>query len=118
MTTSGSSELDRGNLFDRADSLAGEEKIDRLVSSGGVRIERIVSHGHRSPQGFWYDQEEEEWVVVLRGRARLEFDPGGEVVDLEPGDWIRIPAHRRHRVAWTEPDVDTVWLAVFLGESR
>jgi cupin 2 domain-containing protein len=70
----------------------------------------IVSVGHASPEGFWYDQPQNEWVVVLRGAARIQFED--ERVELRPGDWIHIPAHRRHRVEWTTPDEPTLWLAV------
>lgn len=77
-----------------------------------MRVKRIVSRGHSSPPGFWYDQDETEYVVVLVGGAKLELE-GGEARTLEPGDWIEIPPHVRHRVASTRPDQDTVWLAVF-----
>ena len=64
-----------------------------------------------SPQGFWYDQEQHEWVVVLSGAAQLRFEDG-ETIDMKPGDHVNIPAHRRHRVEWTTPDEPTVWLAI------
>ena len=97
-------------LADLPDDLP-EELVETLAESGSVRIERIVSTGHASPEGFWYDQPRPEFVLVLQGRARLEFDDG-EALDLEPGAWADIPAHRRHRVAWTAPDEPTVWLAI------
>jgi cupin 2 domain-containing protein len=78
----------------------------------GVRIERIVSRGQASPEGFWYDQEEDEWVVVLEGRAAIEFEGQAEAVELVRGSYLNIPAHVRHRVAWTEPEQNTIWLAV------
>jgi cupin 2 domain-containing protein len=81
-----------------------------LQEGNGVRIERIVSTGHRSPEGFWYDQPEHDWVMVLTGVAKLAFDD--RVVELLPGDSINIPANQRHRVEWTSPDEPTVWLAV------
>ena len=95
------------------DARAGET-VERLAGGGAVRIERIVSHGQASPDGFWYDQDEAEFVLVLAGAAELEF-ADGEVVALGPGDWVEIAAHRRHRVAWTNPDRPTVWLTVFYG---
>jgi cupin 2 domain-containing protein len=98
------------NLFAAIPSDLPEELIETLVESGVVRVERIVSAGHASPMGFWYDQPQHEWVVVLRGAARIQFED--ERVELRPGDWINIPAHRRHRVEWTTPDEPTVWLAV------
>ncbi len=99
------------NLFaDIPDDLP-EELVETLLRSGAVRIERIVSKGHRSSDGFWYDQDQCEWVVLLKGKARLQFE-GGEALELGPGDYLTIPAHRRHRVEWTDPDTETVWLAV------
>jgi cupin 2 domain-containing protein len=101
-----------GNLFaDVPQRLAGEE-ITTLLASGAVRIERIVSCGQASPPGFWYDQPQAEWVVVLAGRAELAFDGAAATTRMERGDWLHIPAHRRHRVAWTDPAQATIWLAV------
>ncbi|MXX19878.1 MAG: cupin domain-containing protein [Dehalococcoidia bacterium] len=97
-------------LRDLPDDLP-EELVETLLESTSVRIERIVSTGHASPEGFWYDQPQHEFVLVVRGRAHLEFDDGGSL-DLEPGGWADIPAHCRHRVAWTSPDEPTVWLAI------
>ena len=79
----------------------------------GVKIERIVSHGHATPDNEWYDQTQHEWVLVLQGEAIVAFDDGRSDIHLRPGDYINIPAHCRHRVAWTPPDTHTVWLAVF-----
>lgn len=101
-----------GNVLASLPAGLRTEAFETLVKHGTVRIERILSHGHTSPESGWYDQDEHEWVIVLRGRGRLEFDDGEEVV-LGAGDWIEIPAHRKHRVAWTEPDEVTVWLAMF-----
>lgn len=99
------------NLFAQIPSSLQEELTETLVNVASLRIERIVSHGHTSPAGFWYDQKEHEWVVVLRGAARLQFED--ELVELKPGNFVNIPAHRKHRVDWTTPDEPTVWLAVF-----
>jgi cupin 2 domain-containing protein len=88
-----------------------EELTTVLQEGTGVRIERIVSTGHRSPNGFWYDQPENEWLMVLTGAAKLTFED--RVMELLPGDTINIPAHQKHRVEWTTPDEPTVWLAVF-----
>lgn len=88
-----------------------EELTTVLQQGQGVRIERIVSTGHKSPEGFWYDQPENEWVMVLTGAARLQFED--TVVEMKAGDSISIPAHQKHRVLWTSPDEPTVWLAVF-----
>lgn len=92
------------------------EIFDTLAGAGSARIERIVSHGQASPADFWYDQAQAEWVMLVQGAARLAFADGE--VDLAPGEWLTIPAHCRHRVAWTAPDQDTVWLAVFYDDPQ
>jgi cupin 2 domain-containing protein len=97
-------------LFADLPSSLPEELITTLLQAPRVRIERIVSHGHRSPDGFWYDQPTNEWVLVLQGAARLEFED--RMVEMGPGDFVNIPAHHKHRVAWTSPDGPTIWLAV------
>lgn len=101
------------NLFDGVPASLSQEKVDNLLLSGQTRIERIVSTGQASPEGFWYDQEEEEWVMVLKGAARLRFQKDQQVVEMKSGDSIFIPAHCLHRVDWTSPDEPTIWLAVF-----
>lgn len=103
------------NLFQDIPDHLPEELVTVLATSPNVRIERIVSGGHCSPEGFWYDQDDHEWVVVLRGEARLEYDDG-ESLSMKAGDHVLIPAHRRHRVAWTSPHEQTIWLAVFVSE--
>lgn len=100
------------NLFTDLPSAVPEEVTHVLASSDSVRIERIVSTGQSSREGFWYDQDEHEWVVVLKGEAKLTFEDA-ETVHLKPGDHVLLPAHRRHRVEWTTSDEPTVWLAVF-----
>lgn len=103
------------NLFSNFPSNLPDELFNTLHESTNLRIERIVSHGHRSPEGFWYDQDQHEWVIVLRGAARLSIE--GVLKELRPGDYVNIPANQKHRVEWTTPDEPTVWLAVFYGES-
>lgn len=100
------------NLLHGLPDARAHEITEHLAGGRGVRIERIVSHGQASPDGFWYDQDEAEFVVVLAGAARLDF-ADGECLALRPGDCVDIAPHRRHRVAWTEPETPTVWLAVF-----
>lgn len=102
----------RGRLQQSIPKILEDELFTPLAGAGNVRVERIVSRGHRSPSGFWYDQNETEFVLVVAGRSRLSFE-GAEEIELGPGDWIEIPARCRHRVAWTAPDEDTIWLAVF-----
>jgi len=102
-----------GNLFADIPANPPDELVSALLERPGLRIERIVSHGHASPPGFWYDQEQHEWVMVLRGAARLRFQDQESDIDMVPGEFIEISAHRRHRVEWTSPDEPTIWLAVF-----
>lgn len=90
---------------------------ESAASSGTVRIERILSTGQASPDGFWYDQDWDEFVLVVQGAARLQLEGEAERA-LGPGDWLMIPAGRRHRVAWTDPAAPTVWLAVHIGEQK
>ncbi len=103
------------NLFRDLPAHAPDEVVQALVSAGTVRIERIISHGHASPPEFWYDQPQHEWVALLTGAARLRFEGDESPVEMRPGDFLMIPAHRRHRVEWTTPDEPTVWLAVHYG---
>ena len=99
------------NIFKAIPDQLTEEIFEPLVESGSVRIERIISRGHASPASGWYDQQHNEWVIVLRGEAVLVFEDGRSVT-LQEGDYLNIPAHSKHRVEWTVPDVETVWLAV------
>ena len=92
-----------------------EELVETLLREPGLRIERIVSLGHASPEGFWYDQRDGELVLLVKGAARLRFE-GQEPIELQPGSFVNIPAHRRHRVEWTDPDHPTIWLAVHYGD--
>jgi cupin 2 domain-containing protein len=104
------------NLFANLPTDLPAELVDVLAENHLVRIERIVSTGQASPEDFWYDQNEAEWVVVLKGEAKLLFEGDAEPLLLKPGDHVTIPAHRKHRVEWTSPDEPTVWLAVFYEE--
>ena len=106
------------NLYQDISSTIPEEITDVIVRGNSVRIERIVSTGQSSPDGFWYDQDESEWVLLLRGQAVLVFegDDSSESelrMILNPGDCVNIVAHRRHRVEWTSSEPPTIWLAVF-----
>jgi cupin 2 domain-containing protein len=104
-----------GNLLENLPLDLADELLTTIISAGGVRIERIVSQGHASPPGFWYDQEENEWVVVLAGAAAMQFEGQAEPVELRPGSYLNIPPHVRHRVVRTDPQQKTVWLAIHYG---
>jgi cupin 2 domain-containing protein len=101
-----------GNLFADLPARLAQEEITTLMSAPDLRIERIVSRGQSSPPGFWYDQPQAEWVIVLAGCALVRFEGDSAPMRMEPGDHVHIPAHRRHRVEWTDPAQATVWLAV------
>lgn len=105
--------MKRGNLFAGIPESLPEELVEILdEGAGSVRIERIVSRGHSSPERYWYDQETVEWVCMLKGAAVLRFEGAQGPVKMERGDWIEIPAHCRHRVERTAAGEETVWLAV------
>jgi cupin 2 domain-containing protein len=89
-----------------------EELCTTILQAAGLRVERIVSQGHASAAGFWYDQDENEWVLVLEGSAAVQFEGDAQPVELRRGSYLTIPAHARHRVVWTDPDAKTVWLAI------
>ncbi|MGA2026183.1 MAG: cupin domain-containing protein [Syntrophobacteraceae bacterium] len=105
----------KGNIYSDIADLAPGEIFETLAESGKIRVERIISDSHASPEGFWYDQDQSEFVLLLQGSAALRFEGDGEVLILGPGDWVYIPAHVRHRVEWTDPKQKTVWLAVFIN---
>ena len=102
----------RQNIFGNIPSEKPEEIFETLIENDSVRIERIISKGHSSPQSFWYDQKENEWVLVLKGHAKLLFEKD-KIIELLPGDYINIPPNKKHRVEWTDPEMVTIWLAVF-----
>ena len=104
---------DQNNLFSSLCPPAGEERVDRLIGGPGWRLERIHSCLASSPEGFWYDQAETEWVMVLRGSAQLQFEDEQQPRDLCVGDSLLIAPQRRHRVVTTDPDPGTLWLALF-----
>jgi cupin 2 domain-containing protein len=100
------------NLFADVPESLKDELIETILQASNFRIERIVSQGHCSPEGFWYDQSENEWVILLKGSAGIRFEEKEELIVLHPGDHIQIPRHLKHRVEWTDNAHETVWLAV------
>lgn len=100
-----------GNIFDSIPDKLDKEVFELIVKKNKVRIERIVSKGHSSPESGWYDQSHDEWVIVLKGEAVISFEDG-EDIGLKEGSYANIPAHIKHKVRWTDPNMETVWLAV------
>ena len=107
-----------GNLFAALPERRETEQITALLVNENLRIERIVSTGQASAPGFWYDQECTEWVLLVAGSAGLLFEGEAEPRVLRPGDYLLIPAHRRHRIAWTDVEHPTVWLAVHFDDTQ
>ena len=106
------------NLFDPISPEVTEEIFQVLLSTGNFRLERIVSAGQATPPGEWCDQATHEWVALLSGGAGLRFEDEPDPRVLSPGDYLLIPAHRRHRVEWTDPEGPTVWLTLHYSENR
>ena len=99
------------NLFEGIPGELPEELTEILAENAHARIERVVSDGHASPEDFWYDQEQDEWVLLVSGSALLAFED--ETISLNPGDHLLIPAHKRHRIESTSETEKTIWIAVF-----
>ena len=105
-----------GNLLTAIPKITGEESFETLVAVDGMKVERIVSQGHATAAGEWYDQAWHEWVLLVKGEALLLIEGEQAPHRLLPGQWMLLPAHCRHRVEWTLPGQDTVWLAVHWPE--
>ncbi|MEA3438493.1 MAG: cupin domain-containing protein [Thermodesulfobacteriota bacterium] len=101
------------NIFENIPDHIPEELFQEILKTKNLKVERIVSKGHSSEDDHWYDQEENEWVILLKGNAGLLFEGDENVVILKPGDYINIPSHTKHRVEWTDPNIETVWLAIY-----
>ena len=100
------------NIFNNIPAELKEEVIELLAGKDNIRIERIISRGHVTPGNKWYDQDEDEFVLLLRGKAHLLFE-NDELLEMKAGDYLIIPAHKKHRVVFTSEDIDAVWLTVF-----
>jgi cupin 2 domain-containing protein len=99
------------NLLENIPVNLQEEIFQNILSHKEIKIERIISKGHCSEPDFWYDQDQNEWVLLIKGEAKLQFEKN--IKHLLPGDYVNIPAHTRHRVEWTTPKEETIWLAIF-----
>lgn len=100
------------NIFKNIPENLPEELIEIILETDCIKIERIVSMGHSSPEDFWYDQDKNEYVILLKGKVALLFENADEAVVLNPGDYLNIPAHKKHRVEWTSSEEETIWLTV------
>ncbi|MDF3833920.1 cupin domain-containing protein [Cupriavidus basilensis] len=110
--TTGPPPVPQGNLLAQVPVDRDAERFEPLLDRPGLKIERIVSNGQASPPDFWYDSVQDEWVLLLSGSAGLHIEGEAAPRRLMTGDWLHLPAHCRHRVAWTDADQPTVWLAV------
>jgi cupin 2 domain-containing protein len=100
------------NIFKNLNPDFNNEISEILFSENNIRIEKIISTGQISPEGFWYDQEETEWIILLKGKASLKFQDG-QMLNLKEGDYLSIPPHLKHKVEYTTKESETIWLAVF-----
>lgn len=100
------------NIFSNITVDLENEIFENILEKDNIRIERIISHGNISEAGFWYDQDENEWVILMKGEAEIEYK-NGQKLKLNKGDYVFIPMHIKHRVSYTSPDETTVWLAIF-----
>jgi cupin 2 domain-containing protein len=105
----------KNNIFAAVESSPDAEHVLELLRTQGLLVERIVSKGHKSPEHGWYDQALAEWVMLLSGAAEIEF-ASGTTVKLLPGDYLNIAARNKHRVSWTAPDTESVWLAIHYAQ--
>ena len=99
------------NIFSNIPESIPEEIFDILAESEYCKIERIISKGQKTPEGKWYDQDKNEFVIIIKGYAKLSFKD--KIIKMEEGDWINIPAHTKHRVEKTNPEKETIWLAIY-----
>ncbi|MGZ5576228.1 MAG: cupin domain-containing protein [Methylobacter sp.] len=102
------------NIFKNIPNQLPEELIECIFKQDNIQIERIISQGHITPAGQWYDQDWDEWVLLLQGEAILRYENDNRSFHLIAGDYLLIPAHTKHRVEWTPPDLQTIWLAAHL----
>ncbi len=104
--------MNPNNLFECIPETAAGEIFETIIKKKNFKLERIISEGQATPPGEWYDQDRHEWVIVLQGSAGLQFKAEAEIRIMKAGDWINIPAHKKHRVEWTDAEQKTIWLAL------
>lgn len=104
--------MDIRNIFSDIQEQVPDEILESILQTDKFKIERIISRGHATTEGEWYDQDKNEWVLVLKGNAGLLFEGDDNTIIMKTGDYINIPAHQKHRVEWTDPKEETLWLAI------
>ena len=107
--------MQKSNIFNNTPKDLTDEFFENIILSNNIKIEKIVSKGHTSPKFGWYEQDKNEWVIILKGEAILSFEDEKQI-HLKSGEYINIPAYKKHKVSWTKPDNETIWLAVFYEE--
>lgn len=105
--------LEFGNIFAKIPDASNEEVFEIILNSEHIKIERIISKGQTSPENFWYNQDWGEWVLLLQGYAIIEFE-NEQIIEMKPGDYLYIPPNKKHRVNFTAPDIETIWLAIII----
>ena len=100
------------NIYSNIPDDLTQEAFEEILRNDSLKLERIISKGHETPKDQWYDQDEDEWVILLKGSAGLSIEGEGETVVLKPGDYVLLQAHLKHRVEWTDSEEETIWLAV------
>lgn len=103
------------NIFSNIPDQLPEELLESIFNKDNIHLERIVSRGHVTPPGQWYDEAWDEWVLLLQGQASLLYEKDMRFISMTAGDYLLIPAHTKHRVEWTHPDMNTIWLALHVG---
>ena len=102
------------NIFKDISGDNNNEVFETILQNDNVKLERIISKGHTTPEGKWYDQDFDEWVILLSGKAVLSFEGKTENITLNPGDYMLIEAHKKHRVEYTSFEEETIWLALHI----
>ncbi len=104
--------VDIKNIFSGINYQSSEEIFETIIKTNQFKIERIISSGQSTDKRKWYDQDVDEWVILLKGSAGLLFENNTEEIIMKPGDYVNIPAHQKHRIEWTDSNEETIWLAV------
>lgn len=100
------------NIFNNIPTNLDEEVFESLLETPDLKLERIISKAHKTAPGQWYDQQQDEWVILLQGNAGILIEGDERPHEVLPGDYLLLPAHKKHRVEWTAADTETIWLAL------